>query len=417
MARITQFWLPYNVSERADSAWFIDRLHKKYGEYVRIGPNLLSIADPDMVEPIHAPGTRFTKGQWYDVAKPLTTVQQMREKHMHDRHRKSAWDPAFTASSLRNYDPRILKHANKLMSHLRNTSGQSVNATQWMSFFSFDVMGDLSFGKHFGLLETGKPHLYMELVHTNGRAFGVFGSCGWLLHTVMALIPEEWTPMNKMLLYSREAIKDRKAYEPALPDIMSSLLKVDRFMSSAKDEDLLLEGNKLRQELVENGIRDDDTFEVSKVAKLPYLNAVIDEALRMHPPTPGGLHRKPPPEGVRLGDHYIPGEIQVLTPTHSIQHSIRAFVKPDEFIPERWTTQPELILNKQAFFPFSMNSWGCIGKQLAYNELRTVVSKLVLGFDMTFAPGEDGTDILTKSQDVFTVTCAPLHLVFTPVEA
>jgi cytochrome P450 family 628 len=288
----------------------------------------------------------------------------------------------------------------------------------------------------------------MELVHTNGRAFGVFGSCGWLLHVVMALIPEEWTPMNKMLLYSRKAIQDRKANEPALPDIMSALLKADRFMSSEKDEDLLLEGNvrlliiagadttattlsyvsyylakdksvvkKLRQELAEYGVRDDDTFEVPRVAKLPYLNAVIDEALRMHPPTPGGLHRKPPPEGVRLGDRYIPGEIQVLTPTHSIQHSSRAFVRPDEFIPERWTTQPELILNKQAFFPFSMNSWGCIGKQLAYNELRTVISKLVLNFDMTFAPGEDGTDILTKSQDVFTITCAPLNLVFTPVEA
>lgn len=62
MARITQFWLPFNVSEKADSAWFIDRLHKKYGEYVRLGPNLLSVADPDVVESIHA---KFGKGQWY----------------------------------------------------------------------------------------------------------------------------------------------------------------------------------------------------------------------------------------------------------------------------------------------------------------------------------------------------------------
>jgi cytochrome P450 family 628 len=179
MARITQFWLPYNVSERADSAWFIDRLHRKYGEYVRIGPNLLSIADPDMVDPIHAPGTRFTKGQWYDVAKPLTTVQQMREKHMHDRHRKSAWDPAFTAGSLRNYEPRILKHANRLMQHLRDTSGQSVNATQWLSFFSFDVMGKFSVALfHCLLRRCRRPQLWKAFRLAGDRkATSIHGAC------------------------------------------------------------------------------------------------------------------------------------------------------------------------------------------------------------------------------------------------
>lgn len=28
------------------------------------------------------------------------------------------------------------------------------------------------------------------------------------------------------------------------------------------------------------------------------------------------------------------------------------FKQPDEFIPERWTTQPELVLDKRAFHPF-----------------------------------------------------------------
>lgn len=61
---------------------------------------------------------------------------------MHDKRRKSAWDPAFTASALRNYDPRILKHANELMNQLHSLAGQAVNATQWMNFFAFDVMGE-----------------------------------------------------------------------------------------------------------------------------------------------------------------------------------------------------------------------------------------------------------------------------------
>ena len=141
IARITQFWLPVQVAGRINSAWFIDALHQKHGEYFRLGPNLLSVADPDMVEVIHAPGTKFGKGQWYDLAKPLTSLMNIREKHIHDKRKRDAWDPAFSPKALRNYDPRILRHADRLVQHLAQTAGQNVNITEWVNFFSFDVMG------------------------------------------------------------------------------------------------------------------------------------------------------------------------------------------------------------------------------------------------------------------------------------
>ncbi len=91
----------------------------------------------------------------------------------------------------------------------------------------------------------------------------------------------------------------------------------------------------------------------------------------------------------------------------------RAFVQPNDFVPERWTTEPDLILNKNAFFPFSMGKFGCIGKQLALNELRTVICKMVLEFDVALASGEDGSKLLTESMDVFTMSNAELRLVWT----
>ena len=59
-----------------------------------------------------------------------------------------------------------------------------------------------------------------------------------------------------------------------------------------------------------------------------------------------------------------------------------------------------------------MGKFSCIGKQLALNELRTVICKMVLEFDTEFAPGEDGTKLLTKSWDTFTMSNAELKLVW-----
>lgn len=47
-------------------------------------------------------------------------------------------------------------------------------------------------------------------------------------------------------------------------------------------------------------------------------------------------------------------------------------------------------------------------------ELRIVVALLVTGFDIGFAPGENGESLLHDSKDFFTVSVADLMLNFTP---
>lgn len=45
-------------------------------------------------------------------------------------------------------------------------------------------------------------------------------------------------------------------------------------------------------------------------------------------------------------------------------------------------------------------------------EIRTVVSLLVLRFDVSLAPGEDGTDLLERTIDTFTLRIGDLNIVF-----
>lgn len=61
--------------------------------------------------------------------------------------------------------------------------------------------------------------------------------------------------------------------------------------------------------------------------------------------------------------------------------------------------------------------YGCIGKQLAYMEMRTVITLLVLNYKISFAPGEDGEKFYEKTVDMFTMALGELKLVFEKIES
>ncbi|KXJ87901.1 cytochrome P450 [Microdochium bolleyi] len=443
LARLSQFWGVLKTAPKTDNFRHLDRLHEQYGEYVRVGPNLLSVSDPDLVEPMHNTHTKFTKAEWYDAGHPLTSLHQMRDRAEHDKRRRAGWDKAFTTKSLRAYDSRVVKYADLLIGQLRKRSGQVVNATDWFLWYGFDVMGDLAFGRSFDNLAQARSHEYIEVMHAAGSSGGSLTSVPWLIQ-LSTLIPRSLNPLAKLTTYAERAMRERRGTKPAEPDVMSHLLEGGRFYPSATRDDHLLAGDarllivagsdttastlvyafynfaarpevaaRIREELVAAGIRGDEDVSVTALQNLVFMNAVINETLRLHPPVPGGVYRHTPREGVVIKGHKLPGGVKIIGPHHTVQRSPRAFVRPLEFIPERWTTQPELVLNKNAWFPFSIGKFSCIGKQLALNELRTVIAKVLLNFDVALAPGETGRELLEESKDMFTLINGKLELVFT----
>jgi cytochrome P450 family 628 len=51
LAKYGQLYHLYKVKieKKCDNFRYLDRMHAEYGEYVRVGPNLLSVSDPDMI--------------------------------------------------------------------------------------------------------------------------------------------------------------------------------------------------------------------------------------------------------------------------------------------------------------------------------------------------------------------------------
>ena len=57
----------------------------------------------------------------------------------------------------------------------------------------------------------------------------------------------------------------------------------------------------------------------------PYLNGIINEALRLHPPVHSSLQRVTPAEGAVIAGRHIPGHMNVTTPTYALHRGSAIF--------------------------------------------------------------------------------------------
>lgn len=162
-ARLSSFWLSWQL-RGGDAFRQFKTLHDRYGPFVRIGPNNLSIAHPKAVQIIYGLGSKCTKAPWYDLTQPMVSLHTFREKSLHDERRR-IWSAAFGDKALRGYEQRLRVYRNKLMAHISALDGQPINVTKWFNLYSFDFMGDLAFGKSFDMLETSEEHWAIKLLN------------------------------------------------------------------------------------------------------------------------------------------------------------------------------------------------------------------------------------------------------------
>lgn len=123
---------------------------------------------------------------------------------------------------------------------------------------------------------------------------------------------------------------------------------------------------------------------VDELARLPYLNACIEEGLRIYPPTPASLPRRVPQEGAFIAGKWIPGDVSVAISQWATNRHTVNFRDSASFIPERFLGDPKYASdNFAAFQPFSTGPRNCIGKNLAYHEIRLLLTMTLWNFDLS----------------------------------
>lgn len=134
----------------------------------------------------------------------------------------------------------------------------------------------------------------------------------------------------------------------------------------------------------------------SKANELPYLAAVVKEAMRIHPSVGQMLTRAVPEGGASVGGHHLVEGTEVGMSPWVLHRDAAIFPDPDTFIPERWIlgegTQSEDQLRdmNRSFLTFGYGTHTCSGKHISIMEVTKLMVNLFLRYDIEYVKVGEG---------------------------
>jgi len=461
LARFSDLWLGW-VSKQGHRSEVVHDMHLKYGPFVRIAPNHVSIAEPDALSIIYAHGNGALKSTFYDAFVSIKRgVFSTRDRNDHTRKRKIV-SHIFSQKSVVEFEPHIRQYVGTFIRQwdrlftaaLKGESGTEgeggwrgaegrlwLDCLPWANYLAFDIVGDLAFGAPFGMLEACKdsavvPQNQQDVMDSYGSekkvetveipAVKILNGRGEYSMS-MGVLPSYWRPWVRHLPWYRKGGKDVRtlagiaimavAKRLATPtdrvDLLSKLKAgrdsegnpMGREELTAEALTLLIAGSdttsnstcaifyhlarnrhvqeKLHKELDETlGTEDETVATGQQVKKLPFLDACINEGLRIHSTSAIGLPRVVPEGGLTVLGQFFPEDTVLSVPSYSIHRDKTVWGDDVEtYRPERWFEGDTAAMQK-AFNPFSVGPRACVGRNLAFLELQIIVASIMRRYDI-----------------------------------
>ncbi|KAF5004052.1 hypothetical protein FDECE_9427 [Fusarium decemcellulare] len=437
LTRFTDGWYFWKVREGSFQDVNVD-LHKRYGTIVRYGPNRYSINDPEAAKIIYGLGTHFPKSSWYSTwASPgQWAVFSDQSIKRHTQNRK-LYQAMYAMSTLVHYEPFVDECADLFTQRLSemSTSNLPVDMRHWFQCYAFDVIGLITYAKRLGFLDRGDdvggvigalenhlgyatlvgifPSLHQYLFPLKNYLAGAKGAGrAYVLSFTNERIRESQVTPKPVATDEREvAMEDFLtkflAKHAASPDVFTSyhvLAGCTSNMVAGSDTTAislsavlyyLLKNpaclQKLRDEIdaltARGELSKSPTFKESQ--QMPYLQAAIKEALRMHPATGLPLERVVPEGGATISGRFFPEGTVVGINTWVAHRDTRVFGDDAEtFNPDRWFVEDSerLSMMNRYYMPFGLGSRTCSGRHVSMLEMCKLIPRIVRDFDFGLDP-------------------------------
>ncbi|TVY84274.1 Cytochrome P450 monooxygenase [Lachnellula suecica] len=392
--------------------------HRKHGDFVRIGYNEVSVGHPDAIAEVLK--SQMNKGDWYRIfSLPDSRYVNLMSEVDAKRHiaKTKNVTPGYAFSNVikaEGYIDGVLRLFEERLDSLCEAHSP-VNFDEWFNFLAFDIMGEVTFSKQFGFIDQGRD---IGDAIANTRALGIYvaimGHFWWahdyllanpligyfnlqptmhIFDTALAAVDsrskndqvrkdmiEEWMNVRKKhpeRMEEKEILAAAVANIGAGADTVSATLQA-LFYNLLRNEEAFM---TLRGEVDNAHLADVPTHEETQ--KLPFLQACIKEALRIHTPVANGLPRVVPKGGVTvLGRHFEEGVILSVNPW--VIHRRREVFGADAdlFSPARWMDPARSREMEKSLIAFGAGYGQCPGKHLAQMELSKTTAMLIRDYDI-----------------------------------
>ena len=234
------------------------KLHKRYGNLVRLGPNCVSVSGSQAYIPqIYGIGKGLVKSDFYSVfqnmvnGKRAASLVAGTNENEHARSKRLIAH-AYSLSTLVEYEELVDRTTDVFLGVLEErfargkSSDQVLDLGRYIQFFAFDVIGELTFSRRLGFIESGSDvDGIIDAIGANFLYFSVLGQMPWLDEAVLGKNPIYVRYFRKavsspILIFAQGLLKERlRDLEQGGSDSKESLDKPDflsRFLKVRKEE-------------------------------------------------------------------------------------------------------------------------------------------------------------------------------------
>ncbi|RSM00733.1 hypothetical protein CDV31_011658 [Fusarium ambrosium] len=447
LAKFTRLWYLYQAWT-GDSHLVLDKLHRQYGPIVRITPSIIDVDIPELIKTMFSIKGDWLKTPFYHGSSALVNGQIVLNLFSQTdpvKHRKERQPIAkhYSSAGITSVEPHMDKVIDQFCNELEkryidgDNAGKVCDIGQWTLFYTWDVVGAVTFSQPIGYLEKGydfdgtlsnadKAMDYFTVVGTMPFLDRVFDK-----NPVCHIGPPGFntiTGISIKHLVDRYQGNDKDYHDPEKPDFL------DKFIEAKNADPENVNDAQIVSWLMVNMIAGADTTAITirsslyfslknpavwkrltdevlaadfhgrtppsykEVKALPYVDAVIREALRMLPGVSMTMERYVPREGFTLpnGDYLPEGTIVGMNPYILARNKSVYGEDADTFRPERWLRdeangeteeqfQKRLLLMNQTDLSFGGGSRICVGKNMGLFQTYKVLATLITLFEIELA--------------------------------
>ncbi|KAH8888103.1 cytochrome P450 [Thozetella sp. PMI_491] len=448
LASVTDLW---QVSQflSLKQPYTLTELHEKYGQFVRYGPDKLSVTAEDAIPILYQKGGRMMpKTEFYDAyGSTHPNVFGMRDEAAHSVRRRHM-SHSFSISHVKKMEIYLDMNIKILKAKLDKLSerGEIFDLKKLLQYYVIDVLGELAFSQSFGVQVADDESLVPPVVEHSllAAATGAWPSMTFTLKRHLPKIPirglqrlfegrAKCAALAARCVQNRmAALGDTKGSENEggqRTDLLTSLilakhpdtgehltqadLETEAFgfiiagthTTSATTSLLfyhLLHNPGVMAKCVAEIDAQLPSLDGNRIAysvadvetSLPYLRQCVRENFRITPVFTMPLARRVmAPEGIMIAGEHIKQGTSVAVCNHAFHHNPRVWGEDHNiFDPSRWD-KPETAARAKYLMHFGLGGRQCIGKTLAQSNIYKLTSTLLNEYEFELADVDGKADV------------------------